>query len=212
MSTGVIILAAGRSKKMQSTGVRSLLPINSEYLINHQINAIKAGLNRPDIIVVTGYENERLCNYLQQQKIRCVVNEFYDETSALKSLMLGIKATTQDNIFVIHGDIFFEKSIFSIDKRTSYTIYNSSRTNDLGIVFEQKIIRFAYGVGNNWGKIVYLNKDGTKMIRSLKFSDKNDKLLDFEMYNALIESGLEILPVKNNTIEINSFKDLRCVS
>lgn len=210
MSTSVILLCAGRSKKMQSYGTRSLLPIKGGTVIERQLDAIKKGLRASDVVAVLGYEQEKLYHHLRGQ-VRCVINENYEYTGSLKSTLLGIRATTNDNVFIIHGDIIFKKSIFGLNKRRSASIIRESGVNDIGILLNPSkgVLRFSYGLNNSWSKIIYLNKEGARRVRDFQIDPNKERYLDFEMYNQLISDGLELDAVKGNVIEINSTKDLK---
>lgn len=212
MSTSVVILCSGKSKKMQSYGNRSLLPIKSTTLIEQQIKQIKAGLRGFDVVCVLGYEHEKLYNHLKDKKIRCVMNDDYEENGSLKSTVMGLRATTSNNVWVMHHDILPKKSFFYLRPKLTTAIINSIRINDIGVLLSSSsVLRFSFGMSNTWGKIIYLNKESSGMVRDFRCTPQNEKYLDFEMYNAFIDQGLEIDSVKHQLVEINSTKDLKCV-
>lgn len=212
MSTSVVLLCAGRSKKIQSFGNRSLLKIGKNTLIEKQIECIRANIKNPDIVVVLGYEAERLYSFLKPLKVRCVLNEHYEDTSAIKSTILGLRATVGSEVYIIHGDIVIKKNIFVPTKSGCKTFYTTNKINDVGLLLDgRQVSRFAFGVNNTWNKVLYLNKSGVDTIKDLVISIDNERLLDFEIYNSLIERGLEIEAYKSNMVEINTIRDIKCV-
>ena len=74
INVSAIILAAGLSSRMGE--LKALLDIGEKKAILHLIDeSIKAGID--DIVVVLGYKNEEISSWINDKKIRCVVNENY---------------------------------------------------------------------------------------------------------------------------------------
>lgn len=88
MTIGAILLAAGESSRMGSP--KPLLPWGDATLIEYQLGELAAS-QVETVVVVLGYEAQRLRPYVQGPKMRVVVNEDYRQGPA-SSLRAGARA------------------------------------------------------------------------------------------------------------------------
>jgi choline kinase len=200
-----IILAAGIGRNMKGVGCRSLIPITTQSnLIDEQIRSILKNDKNADIIVVAGFESQKLINYILNKTydIRVVLNSNYATTSQVESLKLGINSCRRSSITIIHGDILFnENSIDFPDKKKSWiTISDKSKSSAVGTVIVNGIVKnMSYGLENKWGQIAHFPKSKFDEIKSLANSIKTNRLT-YEFINKL---DFEIYPHCDESLEIN---------
>jgi len=109
MGTGIsitaLVLAAGMSRRMGSVN-KLLLKIDGETMLERSIRPIlEAGLDR--VVVVTGYESEKIESCLSGYKVEFVHNDQFEEGMGT-SLARGVASmgnSKQDGIMVSLGDL-----------------------------------------------------------------------------------------------------------
>ena len=94
----VVILAAGRSRR--TTGLKQLYPVHGEYLINVQIQKLRAYGYR--VALVLGYEAQRIETMINQD-VELIVNKEYEKGmfSSVKAAFSGLDAS---RIVLCHVD------------------------------------------------------------------------------------------------------------
>jgi len=104
-----LILAAGIGTRMGDIGIpKCLLKINGVSIIEYQINCFKKiGIN--DILVICGYQSEKIKNLLKQQ-VRFLYNPKFRETNNIYSMWMAYNNLEEDFICV-YGDLMFEPNI-----------------------------------------------------------------------------------------------------
>ena len=96
----VILLAAGLSSRMGEN--KLLLPYNSRPLIQSSLEAALSFSG--DVIVVTGYERERIEEAVAGYGIRTVYAAGYMEGQK-QSTLTGIRASCDDDFAIVPGDL-----------------------------------------------------------------------------------------------------------
>jgi len=113
-----IILAAGMGKRLgeyTKENTKCMVPVNGVPLIDRTLRQLgELNLNR--IIVVTGYEGQKLKDYIESHhkgtKIEYVNNPIYDKTNNIFSLALAKDKLAEDDSLLIESDLIFEDGIF----------------------------------------------------------------------------------------------------
>ena len=115
-----IILAAGmgkRLKELTQNNTKCMIKVNGITLIERllqQLDNLKScKLNR--IIIVTGYQGEKLRNYISTLNVKTPIeyvdNPIYATTNNIYSLWLAKKHLLQDDTLLFESDIIFEDSV-----------------------------------------------------------------------------------------------------
>jgi CTP:phosphocholine cytidylyltransferase-like protein len=197
---------------MSSYGSRSLLRIGPDYLISKQINTIREVYPKAEIICVLGYESERVYKLIKDYNVKTVFNDNYRDTYSLKSLIYGIRQSNTNRTFIVHGDLCFlpEHIDFDLTYSTALVDYATSKEVTVNIQAGQ-ILQFGYGFNSCWQKIIFFNKKGTDILKGFGLSDTDLKRIDFEIFNYLIDKGIDIKPFQGKTQEINSYREYKCV-
>lgn len=115
-----IILAAGMGKRLGEftrNNTKCMVEVNGEKLIDRLLRQL-SGLNLNKIVIVVGYEGQKLIDYLGQQhynlKIVYVNNPIYDKTNNIYSLYLAKKHLQEDDTLLIESDLIFDDGMFEL--------------------------------------------------------------------------------------------------
>ena len=120
-----IILAAGKGTRLYPITEnipKCLVKIKNKSILERQIEVFKdSGFK--EIIVVTGYKNDKIKN----SEILKVYNERFDETNMLYSLLCA-EEYMNDDIIISYGDIIFKKSVLDklINSKEEITVVSDS--------------------------------------------------------------------------------------
>ena len=129
-----IILAAGmgsRLKKITKDKTKCMVEVNGESLIKRLLRQLEK-YTLEEIVIVTGYKEEILKNYINNLDIRIKIkfynNDIYDKTNNIYSLGLVEEELLNNDILLIESDLIFEDKLLE-------NIINSSYKN-LAVVSE----------------------------------------------------------------------------
>ena len=112
-----VILAAGmgkRLKELTQNNTKCMVKVNGVTLIDRMLHQIeRQHLNR--IILVVGYEGEKLIDYISTLKIQTPIefikNPVYDQTNNIYSLALAKEKLLEDDTVLFESDIIFEDAV-----------------------------------------------------------------------------------------------------
>ena len=212
----VIIPAAGMGHRMKSYGPKCLLPANNkETILQKIVSNIKREYPYSDIVVVTGFESDKVIKSLPSS-VRIVENKEYETTNAVESLRIGINACITDNILIVYGDLVFNVySIRNITSQGSCAVVDSKsqfKSEEIGVtVVNDRITRFAYGLPKKWSQIAFFENKEFKMLKELCSDRRKNKLYPFELFNFMLNRGCKIKSIEPRGMiikEIDSLKDL----
>ncbi len=112
-----IILAAGmgkRLKQLTQNNTKCMVKVNGVPLINRTLKQLEA-LCLTRIVIVTGYEGQRLRDHIDSLGVRTPVvyvgNPIYDKTNNIYSLYLARDYLLQEDTLLLESDIIFEDSV-----------------------------------------------------------------------------------------------------
>ncbi len=188
-----IILAAGIGRTMKTLGSRSLLNVDGNIVLEHQIRTIRASDTDADILLVAGHQFKKVLDFSLRRDldIRIIQNPHYETSNQCDSLILGINAVTTNDLYVIHGDVIFNKE--SIPHQLHpYVVVDKGITNkrSVGLCHQDGVLRnMAFGLDDKWAQIVYINSPNFKMAKSL--AQQTEGKATYEWIN-LVASKLEI--------------------
>jgi len=99
----LVILAAGKSTRMKEN--KLLLKINGETLVEHVVKTAKRS-SADEVIVVLGYEAEKIKEQLAKLDCKLVVNEDYMEGQS-SSVKAGLSAVSRDaeGVVILPADV-----------------------------------------------------------------------------------------------------------
>ena len=113
-----IILAAGMGKRLgelTQNNTKCMVKVNGITLIDRLMTQLSE-LSLKKIIIVIGYQGEKLRSYLGDNylntKIEYIYNPIYDKTNNIYSLALAKESLQEDDSLLIESDLIFDNSLF----------------------------------------------------------------------------------------------------
>lgn len=112
----VIILAAGQGSRLRPLTdhcPKCMVEVNGRSIIERQLGTMYAcGIKDSDITVVAGYQNQVLKERLKGTGIHFIVNEEYESTNMVYSLMCARNLMEQEeDILISYGDIIYGEEV-----------------------------------------------------------------------------------------------------
>ena len=212
----IIIPSAGVGRRMKSYGCKSLLTIRNERLIDIQIKHIENTFNKYEIILVTGFDSDRLINQSPSNLIK-IENEKYYENNVVRSICIGLRATkNSNNVLIIFGDVLFNKDCLQhIDiNKSSIIISNHMGHNEVGCNINSKgnLEYMMFDLPNKWGHIVYLTGKELILFKKMACNKNVEKKFCFEIINDIVNMGGKFKCITHDNIkimDIDTSKDLQ---
>lgn len=116
-----IILAAGMGKRLGElthSNTKCMVKVNGVTLIErllHQLENVRCPDSLSRIIIVTGYEGQKLKEYISTLSIKCTIeyvdNPIYASTNNIYSLYLAKDYLLEEDTLLFESDLIFENSV-----------------------------------------------------------------------------------------------------
>ncbi|MBQ8736176.1 MAG: NTP transferase domain-containing protein, partial [Bacteroidaceae bacterium] len=122
-----IILAAGMGRRLgefTKENTKCMVPVNGTRLIDRVLTQLtKLNLNR--IVIVVGYEGQKLIDYIGDRyadkvKIEYVNNPIYDKTNNIYSLALAKEQMQEDDTLLLESDLIFDDEMLQLIVNNPY--------------------------------------------------------------------------------------------
>lgn len=216
----IIIPSAGEGSRIRSLGPRSLIQLpNGKTLVEHQISILKDTFPLSDFILVSGFEATRLMNKAPLGTI-CVENERYNETNVLRSIGIGLRASLNDNVLIVYGDLVFNRNTLDFPINKSCIVYSNEPAqqseNEVGCtIYNNQLENIYFGLPNKWIGMVYLEGRELRLMKNISFDKQKEKLYGWEGINYIIEKEGRFgayCPDGSKSIDIDTSKDLDKIS
>jgi choline kinase len=212
----VIIPSAGIGRRMKSYGCKSLLTIRNEKLIDIQIRHIENTFEKHEIILVTGFDSDRLMNNSPSSLIK-IENEKYYENNVVRSIGIGLRATKDnDHVLIVFGDILFNNDCLEhIDiNKSSIIISNHMGEREVGCNINPKghLEYMMFDLPNKWGHILYLTGKELILFKKMVYNKYLEKKFCFEIINDVVNMGGKFKCITHDdirTMDIDTSKDLQ---
>jgi choline kinase len=212
----VIIPSAGIGRRMKSYGNKSLLNIGNKKLIDIQIDYIRQTIPNYEVILITGFDAERVINNSPADIIK-IENEKYYENNVSRSISMGLRATkNNDRVLIIFGDVLLnEETIASIDfNKSSIIISEYMNDNEVGCNINAKgnLEYMMFDLPNKWGHIIFLTSKELTLFKKIISCKSKEKKYCFEIINEVVNAGgkFDCITNKNiKVIDIDTSKDLQ---
>ncbi|MDU2122996.1 MAG: sugar phosphate nucleotidyltransferase [Clostridium celatum] len=194
-----ILLAAGMGTRLRPLTLetpKSLIELNGKALLERQIEFLKEkGIN--DIIIVTGYLNEKFEYLKEKYSVKIIFNDKYDIYNNIYSMYL-VRDYLAD-AYVIDADVYINRNFIlsDIDKSTYFSAYKKNVKNEWKLCFDEN---------NKVNDIKIINGDGF-ILCGVSYWSKNDGAL----IKSRIEEALKTTNFKNlywDDIVKSNIKDL----
>lgn len=214
IKVSIIIPAAKEGHKMKSFGSRSLLDIHNELLVNYQYRILKEEYPNSDIILVTGFESDKVMNKAHSGFIK-IENERYNDTNILRSIAIGLRAAIYENVLIVYGDLIFNNETFDFPINKSSILYDSYGYmigSQIGCtILDNNLENMFYNLNNKWAQITFLTGRELKLMKQIAYDRGREKLFGFEACNEILNKGgtLDCHSPKNMKImDVDSYKDI----
>ena len=213
----IIIPSAGEGTRIKSFGPRSLLPVNNCTVIERQTQLIREVFPNSQIILVSGFEANKLMNRAPNGIIS-IENERYLETNVLRSIGIGLRACIHDHVIVLYGDLVFNQELLEFPLNKSCVLHSTTEIvteTEVGCTINDgKLENMFYGLPNKWFSVLYLTGKELKLFKTIAFDKQKEKMYGWEAVNETIESGGEFMaysPKGAFCTDIDSSKDIENV-
>lgn len=207
----VILLSAGTGDRISKKGTRSLYKIGDCRLIDHQVDTIKGKFPEADIITVLGFQADKVIRN-RHSFCRVVENQRFQDTASGESLRLAVNNTCKNKIIVMHGDLYFDHTVFDcIDFNYSGVVTAKMDTKEVGLVSDTGVVTsFAYGLPIKWGQIAYFCGNELKILSELLNSSNCSKLWTHEILNKIVDNKgiLQCYHTESQILEIDNPRDI----
>lgn len=112
----VIILAAGQGTRLRpltDDRPKCMVEVNGRSIIERQLDVMYAcGIEQKDITIIAGYRADALKKKFQNSSLNFIINEEYENTNMLYSLMCArTLMEKQEDILISYGDIFYGEEV-----------------------------------------------------------------------------------------------------
>ncbi len=107
-----LILAAGFGSRLGHEMPKALIPWGDGCIIDQQLERLQqAGIE--DVVVVVGFQAERVKEHVQQRwpKVRFVENPEYMDTNTAKSMLIGLGEVAAGRVVTLNGDVVFDDGV-----------------------------------------------------------------------------------------------------
>lgn len=209
-----IIPAAGLGKRMKSLGPKSLIEIGGRSLIEHQLYWINHYYPGAKVVVVGGFEANKLFNALPSNILK-IENERYEETNVARSIGLGLRVTEDDPVCIIYGDLYLNKWALSNQINRSTLVLDrengAMKDEEVGCTFSKRAEHLSFDLPNKWGQIAYFTDNELKLLKRACWNIEKYSLYGFEIINEIItkKGEFDIYTNKNIVItDIDTQKDI----
>lgn len=214
----IIIPAAGIGKRMKSYGAKSLIILGDTTILGRQLDILQDLYPKNDIVIVAGYEYDRVAKFVDiwknkrvvgSKEIKVINNTHYEDTNVAKSIAMATEFCNKDNYLTIYSDLVFNKETFSeIEWEKSGVLLdttNQMNKREVGVITSQdysEVKKFCYDSDIKWSQISFLLKDEMEIFLELLDSKNRHKLFTFEIFNLMIDKNINLKAYYNEQAKI----------
>lgn len=213
--TTFIILCANKSSRRGNKNVPFTI-IDKKYLIDIQISTINSCHTNNEIILISGFENNKLVNYIHEKKyqnVRVVENANFKNSNTLDGWRIGLNACLNSDIYIIHGDRIFSKDNIKKIKSigTHLVTHNSSKNNyNLGILHDNGLlVNISYGLPDVWSEIFFIHSRDFDFVRKTINNLKPNKIYNIEGYINFLSETIKVSVIKKKTNSVKTLKEIK---
>lgn len=196
----IIIPCAGIGSRMKYNGPKSLLSLGEETILERQIRIIHKTFRLSEIIIVCGFNGEKIEEYVISKKIngvKCVNNTKYESTNVAYSINLGLNEVSRNGVLVINGDLVFSENLLNSSPLGYHSMVlvddpkcSKMPEREIGCTQNNhKLEYLMYDLKPKWCQIAYFQDLELELLKQeLKNISSNVKY-SFELINDIIKVG-----------------------
>ena len=123
-----VILCAGRGKRLKGLTEhlpKPLVKVKGKALLEYVLEAfIDSGIKEKDIVLVTGYQRQKIAKFLHEKRffVNMVENPDWEHTNMVHSFYKGIESLPEEDVILSYGDIIY--STFGVVESTFSSMLN----------------------------------------------------------------------------------------
>jgi choline kinase len=212
--TTFIILCARKSSRRGHKNI-PLTPINEkETLIERQIKTISDNYQNSEIIVVSGFEHDKVVNYLKKldyPNVRIAENKDYKSSDVFDGWRFALNIALKDDTYIIHGDRLFSDSYIKDRTRDTHTFVHGFDKNNynLGVLHENGyFINMSYGLPNVWSEIFFISRSDFTTAKNIANEYKQRKIYTIEGFINTLSKNIKISVLNRNSEEVKILKEI----
>lgn len=212
--TTFIILCGRKSSKRGYKNI-PLTPINeTQSLINQQIEIIKDNYKDNEIIIISGFEHDKVVSHISNlgyKDVRIAENKDYKESNVLDGWRFALNIAIVKDTYIIHGDRLFDESYLKEKSRATHTfVHDFDKNNyDLGLLYENdNFINMSYGLPNVWSEIIFISKNDINIFKDTINEYKSRKIYSIESFLNIMSKKINISIIQKEPQEIRLLKEL----
>lgn len=202
----ILILGADVAQRKKSHGPKSLLALGTKWnIIEAQLDAIKTVFPKADIVLVTGFQSQAIV--AKHYPVRIVENPFFEETSDVEQIRIGLNATLSDKVLIIGGDVAFDApALMNIASHKTSILFDEVSKNDddsVGITHNNNVLEnMSYSIPNKWLHTLFIEGRELEMLKKFVRNKERSKLLFFEAVNYLVNNNalIRAIPQQNGAM------------
>lgn len=211
----VVIPCAGLAKRMKGEP-KSLIEFQGNSIIDRQMHTIWQVYPKADIIVVGGYQINKLRKHLAPYPVRLIYNSDFDHTNVLHSISLGLLASISNNVMLMYGDLILDEHCLPKDltvgsSKILVDSHDSFDDDEAGvIVSENKITSLSFGLTSKWAQIAYLTGTELELFKEICYDESTVRWFGYEGLNEVINrsGNFEASFTTGKIVEIDQQEDL----
>lgn len=214
----IIIPAAGMGKRMKSYGPKALIEIDKSgtTIIERQIKILWKIYPDAEILVVVGFECEKIRKKLEKYPVRIIHNPIHENSNVLFSIGLAAQACISEEVMIVYGDLIFNEScVKNLRGKESKIVIDDMglfKKEEVGAIVEEgHVTNLSFGLKTKWAQIAYFIGEELEIFKETALKKECVQWFGYEAINRVLENGGVIRPVTsryNKMIEIDVAKDL----
>lgn len=161
-----VLFSENHGYRMKSHGPIPLLEINGKTIIEMQIDAIKAAFLNFEVVVCSGFQTERIVNFIREKftgiNVRVVENQVHFNSNCCESARLCLNNILNTKVMLCNGDVIFDPLHFNVlDTSESAIIVQDNNVDssfEIGAVENgSQLERLSLGIKKDfWVEVLYL--------------------------------------------------------
>lgn len=213
----VIIPAAGMGTRMKSYGPKCLLTIGKTTILENQIKHIHKYIPNPEIIVVGGFQYDKV-KYIGEKYngVKVIYNPDFENTNVTHSIAYGLKHINYGDVIIIYGDLVFNaytlRAPFGFNSMVLIDKCNTMSKKEVGCIVNYHMLeRMMYGLDNKWAQIAYFTGTELKLLKKLCNQPRYNMYFGFESINIIVNSGGKFSafsPKRMKITDVDSSRDI----
>lgn len=165
---------------------------NRKETLEKQVQKIKDVFQKPEIIVITGADNQKVNKY--KQDFRIVENVNYFDCGDFEQIRLGIQNCETKNIYIIPENLLDLNLTLN---KYSKVFLSSVKSDNPGCTYHQYIENIAYGIPNEINRAFFITGNELEILQKYLLDNQKTKykLTSFEVINDIINKGAKFKAV-----------------